>query len=64
MTFYSNMFRVIITHKKGAIWSPYLFVEFIAGPKRILDGVLVVRCMEVEKVYTISLQPLKRCFQL
>lgn len=41
-----------------------LFVEFIAGPKSVLDGVLVVRSMEVEKVHTISLQPLKGGFQL
>lgn len=56
------MFRVW-THSK-CLWSPNLFVEFIAGPQGILDGVLVVRGMEVEEVHTIGLQPLKGCFQL
>ncbi|KAG7244761.1 hypothetical protein INR49_029780 [Caranx melampygus] len=34
------------------------------GPQGILDGVLVVRGMEVEEVHTIGLQPLKGGFQL
>lgn len=41
-----------------------LFVQLIAGPESILDGVLVVRSMEVEKVHTVSLQALKGGLQL
>lgn len=39
-------------------------MEFIAGPKGILDGVFVVRGMKVEKIHAISPQPLKGGFQL
>lgn len=39
-------------------------MELVAGPQSILDGVLVVRSMEVEKVDTIGLQPLQGGFQL
>lgn len=42
----------------------YLFVEVIAGFKCILDGVLVVGGMEVEKFHAICPQPLERYFQL
>lgn len=42
----------------------YLFVELVAGPQSILDGILMVRSMEVEKVDTIGLQPLQGGFQL
>lgn len=45
-------------------WSANLFVEVIAGPESILDGVLVIRGMEVEKVHTVCPQPLKGGFQL
>lgn len=40
-------------------WSANLFVEVIAGSESILDRVLVVRGMEVEKVHTVCPQPLK-----
>lgn len=52
------------THRKRGIGSLYLFVEFITGPKGILDGILVVRGVEVEKVHAIGPQPLKGGFQL
>lgn len=39
-------------------------MELVAGPQSVLDGVLVVRSMEVEKVDTIGLQPLQGSFQL
>lgn len=39
-------------------------MELINSPECVLDGVLVVRCMEVEKVNTVSLQPLQGGFQL
>lgn len=42
----------------------YLFVEVVAGPESILDGVLVVGGVEVEKVHTVGPQPLKGGFQL
>lgn len=50
--------------KMFSILTPNLFVEFIAGPQSVLDGVLVVRGMEVENIHAISLQPLKGGFQL
>ncbi len=50
------------THRKLGIWCIYLFVEFIAGSKCILNGVLVVRAVEIEKVHTVRLQPLKGGF--
>ena len=39
-------------------------MEFIAGPKGILDWVLVVRGMEVEKVHGVCPQPLEGGVQL
>lgn len=45
-------------------WSANLFVEVIAGSESILDRVLVVRGMEIEKVHTVCPQPLKGGFQL
>lgn len=62
-TSFSNVYGVITCGKLG-IWSLYLFVEFVAGPEGILDGVLVVRGMEVEKIHTIGPQPLKGGLQL
>lgn len=42
----------------------YLFVKLVAGPQSILDGVLVVGCMQVEKVDTVGLKPLQGGLQL
>ena len=53
----------VLCYRKG-FCSLYLFVELIAGPKSILDGVLVVRRVEIEKVYTVGPKPLKGGFQL
>lgn len=42
----------------------YLFVELVAGPQSVLDGVLVVGRMEVEEVDTICVKPLQGGLQL
>lgn len=39
-------------------------MELVAGPQSVLNGVLVVRSMEVEEVYTIGLESLQGGFQL
>lgn len=46
------------------MWCLCLFVELVAGPQSILDGILVVRGVEVEKVDTIGPQPLQGGVQL
>lgn len=42
----------------------YLLVQLIAGSQRVLDGVLVVRSMQVEDIDALSAQPLERGLQL
>lgn len=44
--------------------SANLFVELVAGPQSVLDGVLVVGGVEVEQVHAVGPQPLKGGFQL
>lgn len=39
-------------------------MQLVAGSQRVLDGVLVVRSMEVEDIDTLGLQSLQRGVQL